>query len=152
MRTTLVRTTGQDDPDTFVCDAEGNGREIDRSPMVSDTYVGNPEDDFSDGDGWLRAAKCQLVAQGWKRPEKLTSMSVEIRARTSAPRLHTSHQDAAGPCIAIETRIVPLWSSTKQQKCGDAASSSPLPSPASVLITSHNGARPAKPQARALLA
>jgi len=26
----LVRATGEDD---FVCDAEGNGREIDRSPM-----------------------------------------------------------------------------------------------------------------------
>ena len=40
----LVRATGEDD---FVCDAEGNGREIDRSPMVSDTYVGSPVDDFS---------------------------------------------------------------------------------------------------------
>jgi hypothetical protein len=68
----LVRATGEDD---FVCDAEGNGREIDRSPMVSDTYVGNPVDDFSDRDGWLRAAECRLVAQGWKRPEKITRIS-----------------------------------------------------------------------------
>ncbi len=41
----LVRATGEED---FVCDAEGHGREIDRCPMVSDTYVGNPMDDFSD--------------------------------------------------------------------------------------------------------
>jgi hypothetical protein len=68
----LVRATGEDD---FVCDAEGNGREIDRCPMVSDTYVGNPVDDFSDRNGWLRAAECPLVAQGWKRPEKMTSIS-----------------------------------------------------------------------------
>ena len=61
-------------------------------------------------------------------------------------------QDGTRPCIAMGTRIVPLWPSTIQQKCGNAAPSSPLPSPASVLITSHNGARPAKPQARALLA
>ncbi len=36
MQVRLVRATGEDD---FVGDAEGSGREIDRSPMVSDTYV-----------------------------------------------------------------------------------------------------------------
>ncbi len=45
MQVRVVRATGEDD---FVCDAEGNGRGIDRCPMVSDTHVGNPVDDFSD--------------------------------------------------------------------------------------------------------
>ena len=39
MQVRLVRATGEDD---FVCDAGGNGREIDRCPMVSDTYVETP--------------------------------------------------------------------------------------------------------------
>ena len=42
----LVRATG--DPDTCMCDAEGDGLESDRSPMISDTDVRNPVDDFSD--------------------------------------------------------------------------------------------------------
>jgi hypothetical protein len=44
----LVRATGEGDPDTCMCDAEGDGLESDRSPMVSDTDVRNPVDDFSD--------------------------------------------------------------------------------------------------------
>ena len=44
----LVRATGEGDPDTCMCDAEGDGIESDRSPMESDTDVRNPVDDFSD--------------------------------------------------------------------------------------------------------
>ena len=44
----LVRATGEGDPDTCMCDAEGDGLESDRSPMESDTDVRNPVDDFSD--------------------------------------------------------------------------------------------------------
>ena len=44
----LVRATGEGDPATCVCDAEGDGLESDRSPMISDTDVRNPVDDFSD--------------------------------------------------------------------------------------------------------
>ena len=44
----LVRATGEGDPDTCMCDAEGDGLESDRSAMVSDTDVRNPVDDFSD--------------------------------------------------------------------------------------------------------
>jgi hypothetical protein len=44
----LVRATGEGDPDTCMCDAEGDGLEDDISPMVSDTDVRNPVDDFSD--------------------------------------------------------------------------------------------------------
>ena len=44
----LVRATGEGDPDTCMCDAEGDGLESDRSPMDSDTDVRNPVDDFSD--------------------------------------------------------------------------------------------------------
>ncbi len=44
----LVRATGEGDPDTCMCDAEGDGLESERSPMVSDTDVRNPVDDFSD--------------------------------------------------------------------------------------------------------
>ena len=44
----LVRATAEGDPDTCMCDAEGDGLESDRSPMDSDTDVRNPVDDFSD--------------------------------------------------------------------------------------------------------
>ncbi len=44
----LVRATGEGDPDTCMCDAEGEELESDRSPMESDTDVRNPVDDFSD--------------------------------------------------------------------------------------------------------
>ena len=44
----LVHATAEGDPDTFMCDAEGDGLESDRSPMISDTDVRNPVDDFSD--------------------------------------------------------------------------------------------------------
>ena len=44
----LVRATGEGDPDTFMCDAEVDGLESDRSPMDSDTNVRNPVDEFSD--------------------------------------------------------------------------------------------------------
>ena len=44
----LVRASGENDPDTVMCDAECDGLENDRSPMESDTYVRNPIDDFSD--------------------------------------------------------------------------------------------------------
>ena len=43
----LVRATGEGNPDTVMRDAEGDGLESDRSPMESDTYVGNLVDDFS---------------------------------------------------------------------------------------------------------
>ena len=33
----LVRSTGEGDPDTFMCDAEVDGLESDGSPMNSDT-------------------------------------------------------------------------------------------------------------------
>ena len=46
----LVHSTGEGDPDTVMCNAEGDGLESDRSPMDSDTYVGNPVDDFLDRD------------------------------------------------------------------------------------------------------
>ena len=44
----LVRASGENDPDTVMCDAECDGLESDRSPMISDTDVRNPVDDFSD--------------------------------------------------------------------------------------------------------
>ena len=44
----LVRATGEGDPDTCMCDAEGDGLESDRGPMDSDTDVRYPVDDFSD--------------------------------------------------------------------------------------------------------
>ena len=44
----LVHATAEGDPDTCMCDAEGDGLESDRSPMISDTDVRNPVDDFSD--------------------------------------------------------------------------------------------------------
>jgi hypothetical protein len=44
----LVHSTGEGDPATCMCDAEGDGLESDRSPMDSDTDVGNPVDDPSD--------------------------------------------------------------------------------------------------------
>jgi hypothetical protein len=45
-RVRLARATGEGDPDTFVCDIEGDGLESDRSPMDSDTNVRNTVDDF----------------------------------------------------------------------------------------------------------
>ena len=44
----LVRATGEVSPDTIMRDAESDGLESDRSPMISDTDVRNPVDDFSD--------------------------------------------------------------------------------------------------------
>ena len=44
----LVHATAEGDPDAFMCDAECDGLESDRSPMESDTDVRNPVDDFSD--------------------------------------------------------------------------------------------------------
>ena len=44
----LVHATGEGDPDTVMCNAEVDGLESDGGPMDSDTYVGNPVDDFSD--------------------------------------------------------------------------------------------------------
>ena len=44
----LVRASGENDPDTVMCDAECDGLENDRSPMESDTYARHPVDDFSD--------------------------------------------------------------------------------------------------------
>jgi hypothetical protein len=46
----LLHATAEGDPDTVMCNAEGDGLESDRSPMDSDTYVGNPVDDFLDRD------------------------------------------------------------------------------------------------------
>jgi hypothetical protein len=46
MRLMRAQATGEGGPDTFVCDAEGDGHESVRSPMDSDTYVGNPVDNF----------------------------------------------------------------------------------------------------------
>ena len=44
----LVRASGENDPDTVMCDAECDGLENDRSQMESDTYARHPVDDFSD--------------------------------------------------------------------------------------------------------
>ena len=44
----LVRASGENDPDTVMCDADCDGLEGDRSPMDSDTYARHPVDDFSD--------------------------------------------------------------------------------------------------------
>ena len=44
----LVRASGEGDPEAVMCDAECDGLESDRSPMISDTDVRNPVDDFSD--------------------------------------------------------------------------------------------------------
>jgi hypothetical protein len=44
----LVRASGENDPDTVMCDAECDGLENDRRPMESDTYARHPVDDFSD--------------------------------------------------------------------------------------------------------
>ena len=44
----LVRASGENDPDTVMCDAECDGLENDGSPMDSDTYARHPVDDFSD--------------------------------------------------------------------------------------------------------
>ena len=46
----FLHATAEGDPDTVMCNAEGDGLESDRSPMDSDTYVGNPVDDFLDRD------------------------------------------------------------------------------------------------------
>ena len=43
----LVRATGEGDPDTVMRDAEVAELESNRSPMISDTDVRNPVDDFS---------------------------------------------------------------------------------------------------------
>ena len=43
-----MRGTGEGDPDTVMCDAEGDELESDRSPMDSDTDVRIPVDDYSD--------------------------------------------------------------------------------------------------------
>jgi hypothetical protein len=54
----LVRATGEISPDTIMRDAEGDGLQSDRSPMISDTDVRNPVDDFSDrSDVLARAAR-----------------------------------------------------------------------------------------------
>ena len=44
----LVRASGENYPDTVMCDAECDGFENDGSPMDSDTYARHPVDDFSD--------------------------------------------------------------------------------------------------------
>ena len=44
----LVRASGENDPDTVMCDAECDGLENDRIPMDSHTYARHPVDDFSD--------------------------------------------------------------------------------------------------------
>ena len=44
----LVRATGEDDPNTFVRDAECDELDSAGCQMDTDTYVGNPIDDFSD--------------------------------------------------------------------------------------------------------
>ncbi len=44
----LVRATGEISPSTIMRDAESDKLESDRSPMISDTDVRNPVDDFSD--------------------------------------------------------------------------------------------------------
>ena len=44
----LVRASGENDPDTVMCDAECDGLENDRTPMDSHTYARHPVDDFSD--------------------------------------------------------------------------------------------------------
>jgi hypothetical protein len=45
----LVHATGEGDPDTVMCNAQGDGLESDTSPMDSRGYLhGNPVDDFSD--------------------------------------------------------------------------------------------------------
>ena len=44
----LVRASGENDPDTVMCDAECDGFENDGSPMDSDTYARHSVDDFSD--------------------------------------------------------------------------------------------------------
>ena len=44
----LVRATRKVNPDTIMRDAEVAELESDRSPMISDTDVRNPVDDFSD--------------------------------------------------------------------------------------------------------
>jgi hypothetical protein len=44
----LVRATGEGDPDTFVRDAERDELDSVGCQMDTDTYVGNPIDDFSD--------------------------------------------------------------------------------------------------------
>jgi len=44
----LVRATEEGDPDTVMRDAEVAELESDRSPIISDTDVINPVDDFSD--------------------------------------------------------------------------------------------------------
>ena len=41
----LMRAAGERDPDTCMCDAEGDGLESDISPMNSDTEIRNPVDD-----------------------------------------------------------------------------------------------------------
>ena len=43
-----MRATGEGDPDTVMCDAEGDELESDRSPIISDTDVRNPVTDFSE--------------------------------------------------------------------------------------------------------
>ena len=44
----LVRASGENDPDTVMCDADCDGLEGDRSPIDSATYGSHPVDDFSD--------------------------------------------------------------------------------------------------------
>jgi len=44
----LVRATGEGETDTVMRDAEVAELESDRSPMISDTDVNIPVDDFSD--------------------------------------------------------------------------------------------------------
>ena len=44
----LMRASGEGDPNTVMRDAEVAELESDRSPMISDTDVRNPVDDFSD--------------------------------------------------------------------------------------------------------
>jgi general stress protein YciG len=44
----FLHATAEGDPDTVMCNAEGDGLESDRRPMDSDTNVRNLVDDFSD--------------------------------------------------------------------------------------------------------
>ena len=68
----LVRATEEGDPDTVMRDAEVAELESDRSPMISDTDVRNPVDDFSGA--WSRSSLATsqgdfpagvILALGW---------------------------------------------------------------------------------------